>query len=379
MIFQNLITAFLLICLFSPLTIAQNLNLDVEYLFTVGGEIEFGEPGYLMNPQSAVTDSKGNIYISDHSGRKIHQYSPEGVYQKSFGGVGRGPGEFDRMAEIAIDEKDRLLVLDRFQFKVARFNTDNGDIEEHLFEDMPQINMMTLVSIDEKHFAGVYMEAGRHVNIDDEIRSVRVYEFGNGEKQRSLFEIFKYQFDPDIALQRSFGTGIGHKLARYSEHELVAGHIVYTGRHFIIDTNTGIVRIFKNEQLLPPHYHLMNSDNFPSDFDQRFAGTVMSSGSMGRFYYQAIHQSKLISVIGGNLYHIYRKNEKEGYEYKDYLEVYSTEGELIFDDKLPDTIKVRDGVRYRSYLHLNEDGRLFVRETFDWDDPRLSVYQVNLD
>jgi hypothetical protein len=357
---------------------AQELNIELEFLFTVGEQTKFGEPGYLYMPQSVVTDSNGRIFVSDHRGRTIHMYTPEGAYLKSFGGPGKGPGEFNRLTEIAMDEKDRLLVLDRFQFKAARFKTDTGDIEEHRFEDTPQINLMTLAPIGENRFAATYVEGGRNVNIDSETQTVRIYEFGTGEKLCSLFEIFNYQFDPDIALHRSFGTGIGHKLERYSEHELVAGHIVYTGRHFIIDTDTDSVRIFKNEQLSPPHYHLMDPNNRKTDVDQRFAGTVMSSGAMGQFYYQILHRSMLLGVVGGNLYHIYRHNELEGYKYSDYLEVYSPDGKLIFHDKLPETIIKEDEVRYRSYLHLSEDGRIFVRDTFEMDDPRLTVYRVTL-
>jgi hypothetical protein len=354
----------------------RRVSPDLIFLFTIAEGVHFGEPGYLNQPQSAVTDSKGNIYISDHADRQVHQYSPEGAYLKSYGGAGRGPGEFNRMAEIAVDEKDRLMVLDRFQFKVSRFDTESGSIEEHQFEDMSQINMTTLVPIGEDYFAGIYMETGRHIEMTPEMHAVRLYKFGSGVKERSMFEIFTYQFDPEIELQRRLGSGLGHKLTRYSDSELVAGHMVYTGRHFIIDTETGSVKTLENKQLSPPHYHLMDWDSRPAEIDDYYAGAVTASGQTGRHYYQMLHQTMVLGVADGKLIHIYRKNEIEGHGYNDYLELFSEDGDLIYHDKLPDSLAIDENVRYRSYLHLDERGRLFVRDNFEMEDPRISVYQL---
>ncbi len=369
---------FILLCWALQSVEAQQADLELTYQFTVAGELEFGDTGYLVNPLSAATDSKGNIFISDHDGRQVHKYSPDGDYMRSFGGMGRGPGEFNRIAEIAIDGKDRLLVLDRFQFKVARFNTETGNIEEHRFEDMPQINMMTLVPLQENYFAGFYVESGTHVAYDAEMRAVRVYHFGDGEKRNTLYQIFNSQFDPEVNFERMLGSGIGHKLARFSDHELIAGHTVYTGRHFVIDTESGAERMFINDEVALPHYHLMDPDDRPSDPDQRFSGAISSSGSMGRFYYQVLHQSMLLGTLDGSFYHIYRMNEKEGYGYSDYLEVFSSEGKLIYHDKLPDTMETPENLHYRAYLHLSGDGRLIIRDSFELDDPAVTVYRLQL-
>ena len=123
---------------------AQNLSLKVEYLFTVGEGLEFGESGYLYNPVGVTTDSQNNIFVGDHRGRAIHKYTPEGKYLQSVGAPGRGPGEFSRITEIAVNENDNLLVLDRFQFKVAKFNLDTGSVDEFIYKDMPDMTTMTL-------------------------------------------------------------------------------------------------------------------------------------------------------------------------------------------------------------------------------------------
>jgi len=358
---------------------AQNNDLKVEYLFSIGEDIEFGEPGYLHNPRSAATDSKGNIFISDHVGRLIQMYSPEGEYIKSFGGQGRGPGEFNRITEIAIDENDRLLVLDRFQFKVSRFDVESGDIEEHLFEDMPQINMMTLTALKNELFAGFYVESGPQMNPNKETKAIRIYQFGDGEMKSSVFEIFRHQFDLEIPIEKNFGAGIGHVLGRISGSELVAGHQVYSGVHYLVDSKSGEVRKIYNDELEQEAYHMMDPDDRPAEVEDRFAGSITASGGAdGPFYYQVLQSSMLYAGFDEKLFHVYRLNQKEGYEFSDYIEIFSDSGELSAHQSIFDLISLPEDVQFRTYLHLDQKGRLFVSDRYELDDPKVSVYQISI-
>lgn len=356
----------------------QELDLEMEYLFTLGENIKFGEPGYLHMAQSATTDSKGNIFISDNQGRIINMYSSSGEYLKNFGRQGRGPGEFNHIDNIAIDENDRLLVLDRFQFKVSRFDVESDSIDEHLFEDMSQINMMTLVPLKNNLLTGIYVESGPHVTLDDETKAIRIYKFGEGEMVSSLFEIFKYQFDADIPAEKRFGSGVGHFLSKLSDTELVVGHNVYFGAHYILNIDSGEVKAIVNNQLGQDHYHLMDPEDRPTEVQEQFAGSISGGDSSGPFYYQILHQSMINAGIDEKLFHVYRKNEKEGYEFTDYLEVFSGDGELILHRSISDFIPLPEEVQFRNYLHLDEKGRLVVLDLFELDDPKISVYQLTL-
>jgi hypothetical protein len=309
-------------------------EIEIEYLFTVGETIGFGEEGYLISPFLLVTDQNGRIYVSEHEERQVHQYTANGEYIRSFGGAGSGPGEFNEPGAITIDSENRLLVLDRFQFKVSRFNTETGDVEEHMFEDMSQINMSTLIPLPGDRFAGMYVESGPRMTDPEKIRAIRTYRFGEGEKESSVFEIFRHQFNPDVEIEARLGTGSGHHLSNLSETEMVAGHNVYMGRHFMINRDTGNVRIFENSELSSPHIHEMDPDDRPQDFGQMYAGSVSGGDQSGPFYYQILHSSMVYALLDENLLHIYRQNEKEGFAHSTMLEIFSPDGDLLFHEEI---------------------------------------------
>lgn len=372
---------FLLAGIFPILAFSQQPTsgeIEIEYLFTVGETIGFGEEGYLISPFSLVTDQNGRIYVSEHEERQIHQYTANGEYIRSFGGPGRGPGEFNEISEIAIDSENRLLAMDRFQFKVSRFNTESGDIEEHMFEDMSQINMSTLITLPDDRFAGVYVESGPRLTDPEKIRAVRMYRFGEGEKESSVFEIFRHQFNPDDTMEARLGTGLGHHLSKLSEKEMVAGHNVYMGRHFMINRDTGDVRVFENSELSPPHTHEMDPDDRPQDFGQMYAGSVSGGDQSGTFYYQILHYSMVYALLDENLLHIYRQNEKEGFAHSTMLEIFSPDGDLLFHDEIEIEQQADEEPEFRQYLHIDEQGRLFVLDRYEMDDPKIRVYQIGM-
>lgn len=356
---------------------AQQTNLDVDYLFTVGENAGFDEPGYLHMPWKVTTDSKGNIFVSDHRGRAVKMYTPKGEYITSFGGSGNGPGEFRRLTEIVIDKNDDLLVLDRYSFKVARFDTESGDVDEIIYSDMPDMTTMTLAPISDNKFATMYVGMGVPGSTDTNVNALRIYQFGEPEFISAHFKIFKHQFDNSIPIEENIGRSLGHKLISFGENIVVAGHSVYKGKLFIINLETDEIIMARNPEINSPHYHSMDRDEMPGEGESRFAGTISSSGRSGNFYYQILHRSMMMSGTGNRIYHIYRMNEKEGYDYNDYLEIFSDEGELIYHASILESIPLPSGLFNRNYRHIDRDGRLFVLDSFDMDDPKLSVYQIN--
>ncbi len=74
-----------------------------------------------------MTDDDGNIYWQDNRVTKLHQYSPEGDYIRSFGGKGRGPGEFEYLESSSISG-DAVIMLDLFSQLVHVFNRHTGDL-----------------------------------------------------------------------------------------------------------------------------------------------------------------------------------------------------------------------------------------------------------
>jgi hypothetical protein len=358
----------------------QQISVEVNYLFTLGEGIGFGEPGYLFQPHRIATDADGNIFVSDRRQRMIFKYGPNGSFVEQIGRTGRGPGELNEITALAVDDENRLLVLDRMQFKVARFDLSIGDVEEHHFEDIRQFNMMTLQALPEDRFAGIYVETpfpGGEDMIDD--GSIRVYEFGVGRKSSSFFDYFTHQFDKNVTIEEHLGRGIGHKLSVLNYEYLVAGHHVYFGVHNVVDLNSGDVLRLENPEIQPPYYADIGPDERPESFEDRYAGSVMSSGLSGSFYYQMLYMTMTLSGINGQLLHIYRKNEKRGHNFRDYLEVFDLSSGLVFHGHISNILPQGDSVTTRLYAHIDDRQRLFVVDYFEEQDPEVRVYRIDLD
>lgn len=372
---KPLLFAFLIICGISTAPYAQDLELDIEYLFTIGEDLEFGEPGFLVTPHRMSSHEDGTIFIADHSSKSVNMYSQDGKFLKSFGRSGRGPGEFREITSITTDENGNLLVHDRMLFKLARFNIDEDSIEEHTFRDMNQINMMTLAALPGNRVAGIYVELGPPGSLSEDLKAIRVYKFGDGETKSTHFEIFKHQFDFNQPLEQRLAGGVGHSLTALGDNQLVVGHSVYTGKLYGIDIETDKVTNFRNGDIRPPYYLELDIESRSElpDID----GYASASGQAGSFRYQVLYYSMMLGHGQDMLFHVFKQNEAEGKTLSKEIEVYSRDGVLLLHEDISELFPESDDFRY-FFMHVDENLRLYVRKYHNRTDPEIQVYQLSL-
>ena len=84
-----------------------------DYLGDIGLGIGEG-PGQVTKPRAVVTDSAGNIFISDEKSDKprIQVFNQKGEFLRIFAEKGTGPGHILRAHGLAFDSKQRLFVVD---------------------------------------------------------------------------------------------------------------------------------------------------------------------------------------------------------------------------------------------------------------------------
>jgi len=106
----------------------KKCNKEGDVLMTIGAP---GEPSkwqsgdYFNRPTDVTVDSYGNIYISDGYGNsRIHKFSHNGQYIKSWGSPGTEEGQFNLPHNICLIEDKFLWVCDRENFRVQIFDTD---------------------------------------------------------------------------------------------------------------------------------------------------------------------------------------------------------------------------------------------------------------
>lgn len=364
----------LLTTVFSAGAQPSGQDLSFKQLFSISPEVD--EPGYLLAPSTLTTDSKGRIFIGDTKRKKVLMYSENGEFRQSFGRAGRGPGEFNRLIDIDINESGQLLALDQMMFKIARFDIPEGYVDEHLFEDLHQINMTSFVSMSADTFAAVYAESPKSKeHIPDHSSIIRLYRFGKGTMISSYLDMFKHRFNIEKPLEMIMGTGLGYHVTALGDRRIAVGHNVYNGELIILDTGNGEVVKTQNKQITSPYYIQYEED--PSENrTQDIPGLVRSFGPTGKFFYKVIYYTKLLQSANNQLFHIYEKYPQEGGESTLHMELYNTDGELLFFRNISEFFS-KENVRFQQFLHINSRHRLYVASFFNDRDPRVDVYKIS--
>jgi hypothetical protein len=99
---------------------------DSETVYEETNNVHFG------SITSVVVDNKSRVFMADNSQLKIHIFNPDGSYVRSLGRQGQGPGEFENISELFLDNK-YLHVVDRMQRRISVFDLSSFA----LFHDLP--------------------------------------------------------------------------------------------------------------------------------------------------------------------------------------------------------------------------------------------------
>jgi hypothetical protein len=128
-VLQKLFYSLLLIMLLvsctaesEPVSVAELPGLELDYLFTVSesDDLLLGSITYVL------TDSEGNMIISDMQQRTIHAVDAEGNYIQQIGGRGSGPGEYQFPGILTLGSDDTLQLLDWGTRKVTSYRKESG-------------------------------------------------------------------------------------------------------------------------------------------------------------------------------------------------------------------------------------------------------------
>ena len=107
-------------------------SLDGKLLKTWGNFKQPGAFGVPYNrPTKAFVAVDGEMYVTDGYGNKhVHRYDKSGKLISSWGGEGKGPGEFALPHDVWIDYKDQVLICDRENRRVQKFDREGKYLGE---------------------------------------------------------------------------------------------------------------------------------------------------------------------------------------------------------------------------------------------------------
>jgi hypothetical protein len=74
-----------------------------------------------QDPVDLAVDGSGNVYVAESGGRQVRKTTSSGVLLSTFGGSGSSPGQFQRVAGVAVDASGRVYGADNVRVRVVRF------------------------------------------------------------------------------------------------------------------------------------------------------------------------------------------------------------------------------------------------------------------
>jgi len=120
----------------------SNTNNEDELQYTVHINIsesllptDDGRPEYLLGqPVFVFTDKSDNIYVADRMAMNIRVYDSTGIYKRTIGKRGRGPGEFLDINAMLIDSQNNIIIADQLNSRISYLSSTGEIISTHLID-----------------------------------------------------------------------------------------------------------------------------------------------------------------------------------------------------------------------------------------------------
>jgi DNA-binding beta-propeller fold protein YncE len=142
------------------------------------------------NPQKAVVDAPGNIYVSDFSNNRIQKFTPEGHFMLAFGSHGGKNGEFNYPCGLAISKEGLLFVVDSYNNRVQIFDCDGKYISKFEGAEMAsdiQLDTPSDIAVDSAN--NIYVcDTGNNRVIKFDPKWRKLYELGIADKKMQGFD-----------------------------------------------------------------------------------------------------------------------------------------------------------------------------------------------
>ena len=109
---------------------------DGKLLLTLGKAGGARDAEYFYQPNAVYVAPNGDIFVSEGhsstegSNARVLKFDKNGKFLKSWGKLGKGPGEFDQPHALAMDSKGRLFVGDRGNNRIQIFDQDGNFLAE---------------------------------------------------------------------------------------------------------------------------------------------------------------------------------------------------------------------------------------------------------
>jgi hypothetical protein len=173
----------------TPLFVGESLVLSEDLAI---GQDDGPDPFIFSSIVGLAVDDLGRIYAIDEGSAEVRVFSQEGLFERSIGRKGQGPGEYERPVFVQVDGRDKVIVGDYFGARLNFYSSEGTFIrQKHLPTPIVPIALDSRGSlIGMKILAPPPMGGKEIIQFDPEMRkSAIIAKEESGE--RGVFDIGK--------------------------------------------------------------------------------------------------------------------------------------------------------------------------------------------
>jgi len=152
----------------------EKIYYKLEEELSIG--VEDGDDNYIFEwPNEIRVSEDGKIYVLD-AGRQIKVYDIDGMFLRSIGRKGQGPGEFSGPTRFTISSDGRIITLDRSNARVTIFDTEGLFIRD--FKALYAVTNWYYIYSDKKN--NIYFSK-EYTDQDQVTMSIHCYDLKGNE------------------------------------------------------------------------------------------------------------------------------------------------------------------------------------------------------
>jgi sugar lactone lactonase YvrE len=210
----------------------------------------FGTPGtgtgQFKHPADVAVDAKGNLWVVDKANNRIEKFNQAGEFLKAAGSFGSGAGQLNSPSAIAIDSLGYIDVTDTGNNRIAQFG-ENGEFRSVIGTNVNKTKVESGGTTLEKNrctvWSGHVCQAGTAGSVEGQISEPIGITTTGGQ---NMFVVEKAnnrveKFGPLGELLAKFGSS-GSGTAQFKEPTAIAYTPAGNGRLWVADTGNNRIQ-----------------------------------------------------------------------------------------------------------------------------------------
>jgi sugar lactone lactonase YvrE len=154
----------------SHIVVKMNAEGRIQMVLGVKGRAtEWHQAGHLRcfnEPNDVGFGARGEIYVAQGHGKgesRVLKFDADGTFLTTWGGEGKGPGEFNQPHAVLIDTQGLVYIADRSNQRLQVFDADGKFLRE---KQHPGTPCGLCLCADRKHIMMAHGHAGRIMKLD---------------------------------------------------------------------------------------------------------------------------------------------------------------------------------------------------------------------